>query len=258
MPLQKLIIIVGKPKVWKTVSTTTFPKPMKWYDFDDGIKTFEYTKTLDGKGLLVPDFKDIEIIKCYKEGRQKMIFETDMHGKKPAPPDAKLAYDVLMRFEKDLDTIVEGKYKTVVIDSLTAMFRIWKSVILQVNGRNVTNLADYGTLETNFYERFLPSIKSLPVDFIILIDHVELDKDELSGRLVEFPIGTSRPMGMKMSQAFDEVWLQTIDGGKAYWNTINKGFFEGAGSRTNLPQRIEANYEALKPYLPTQSLTAQS
>ena len=65
-----------------------------------------------------------------------------------------------------------------------------------------------------------------------------VEKDELSGRVEEFPLGPSQEMGRTLAREFDEVWRMKVDSdGNRIWRTTQDGLFN-AGSNLNLPPTI--------------------
>ena len=244
--LPKVILLVGVPNSGKTVSACTFPKPLLILDFDgEGYKSIFYAKDKSGK-LVVPDNDEVSAVSFEKTRTYGLDFRTNFKSKS-APEHTQESGVLINRFNETLKGIKEGQYKTVVIDSLTAMFRLWKEAILFMNQQPHLQIQDYITLENVLYGQFIPSLKALPVQYVILIDHTNIDKDEISGRVSEFPVGPSANMGRTMPQMFDEVWRQDVLGDKFVWRTRDSGLFIGAGSRLHFPEIVEpATYQRLK------------
>lgn len=243
-----IICIAGDYKTGKTVSACTFPKPLLLVDFDDGAKSVVNAKDKTGK-LIIPDHDQIEVVTFRKKGTYDLSFTTEQKGA-IAPPYTKDSLAVMKQYNLIIREVAEAKrtYKTVVIDSMTNMFLVWKECILAANNRPSLQIADYGTLESALKSQFIPTLKSLPCEFVILIDHIDADKDETTGAIAEFPVGPSRQQGKLMGLNFDEMWRQVVEGEKYLWYTRKKGLFN-AGSRLGLPNPIEANYTTLRGYL---------
>ncbi len=255
-----IILIVGDYKTGKTVSSCTFPKPLLLLNLDNNegmsIKTAK-----DAKGeLVVKDQENITSIHFYKSGYNDMVFKTasDMDFKRPSAPSyVAQSKETVDKINTVFSTIYnnkgiyEGKqYKTLVVDSLTSLFRRWKEALMFVNSIPQLRIQDYGTLENVLYGQFIPSLKSLQqfIPYIILTDHEMMDKDELSGRIMEFPIGPSQNMGKGIGKEFDEIWRQKVEGNKYVWRTRKDGLFQ-AGSNLSLPDPIESTFNNLLPYL---------
>lgn len=250
-----LIMIAGDYKTGKTVSSATFPKPMTFFDFDGGFSSIKNTKGKDGK-LIIPDWEQIQIVEFYKPKAVSLSFKTDL--KSPvAPAHTASSLDIIKQYNDSIIKLfeIESKPKTLVIDSLTTVFRLWKEAILAANNISNLRIADYGTLELVLYGQFLPTLKLLnkQLEYIILINHIDIDKDELMGSILEFPVGPSRNMGRGIGKELDEIWRQREEAGDYVWRTKRSGFFQ-AGSRLDLPDPIKpATYYRLKEILDLRS-----
>lgn len=258
--LAKVILVVGDYKTGKTVSACTFPRPALLLDWDNGFTSVKYTTNKDGS-LVVPDWGDITLVEFYKESAHNLEFKTEFAPKgggssasgKPShvseAPTLVAKYNELMKsLYKDNTWDGKGPFKTVIVDSLTTMFRIWKEAILFYNNIPALRIPDYGTLEGILLGQFMPTVKSLPVEWVVLVDHIDMDKDELTGAIIEFPVGPSRSMGRGIGKEVDEIWRQREEAGQYVWRTRKSGFFQ-AGSRLNLPDPIPANFRDLEKFL---------
>ena len=252
-----LILLCGQYKSGKSVSSATFPKPLLYEDWDCGFSSIENTRGKDNK-LLIQDRADITVIPFYRQQVYDLLFQTDI-GVKSAPAHTieapvliKQHNDIIKSLNKD-GCYLDKPYKTLVIDSLTTMFRVWKEMILRMNNISTLRIPDYGTLETILLGQFIPGLKSLlatgKLEHIILIDHIDMDKDEISGMLMEFPVGPSRNMGKIIGLQFDEIWIQKKEGSDYVWRTKPTGLFQ-AGSRLDLPEVIKpATFQSLESIL---------
>jgi hypothetical protein len=137
------------------------------------------------------------------------------------------------------------KYRTIVIDSLTTMYRLWKEAILCNQKQSVLQIPDYGTLEAMLFSLFIPAIKGLPIDFKIFIGHIEYEKNEVDGRVIEFPKGPTRNQGKDLGQEFSEVWRQKNEINRFVWRTKKGVDIMPVGSRLHLPDNTDANFKAL-------------
>lgn len=244
-----LALLVGEYKTGKTVSACTFPKPLLFLDWDGGFTSVLHT--LDPKGgKVVRDQEGITHIEFIKEGYHNLDFKTSLSGSM-APEHTSSVPQMLGKFNEimkslsidgcyTIDGVKIGPFKTLVIDSLSAMFLIWKDMILNMNKVPHMRVQDYDTLESLLFRQLAPSMKAINkiIPYIILINHVDMDKDELSGRLMEFPIGPSKAMGKKMGRLTDEIWIQKIEGSERVWKTTKDGLLN-AGSRLHLPPEIK-------------------
>lgn len=250
-----IVLLCGDYMSGKTVSSGTFPKPMKWFNYDSpaSINSFQTAKNKDNS-LVVPDWKEIEVINFFRASKAKLSLTTSM-GKGVAPDYAKDYVGIIAEYEKQIDDIFANptKYKTFVIDSMTSMFRIWGNAVMGHNNKPTLSMADYGTLQSMLFSQFIPTIEALAsetsLEWIILIDHITMMKDENTGAILEFPIGTSKETGRLLGQKMTEIWLQQFVGGEYTWRTRKTGFFT-AGSRNNFPDPIKpATYKSLIPFI---------
>jgi hypothetical protein len=243
------IILAGVPFSGKTVSAATFPKPMLFLDWDG--KIFSIFNTLDKTGKpIVKDADQILFQALFQEEQQKITLTAGDKTKMP-PPQADIALSLLDKYNKIVGEIKKDQFKTLVIDSISTMFRIWKEAFLRINLLSSLRIQDYGTLEGVLFGQFFPTLKALPVDFVILTDHTDYDKDELIGKILEFPVGPSRAMGRTMCKAVGNVWKQCVEGGEYLWRTKPVDFFQIAGSDLALPEIIKpSTYYELEKYLP--------
>jgi len=252
-----LILLCGNYKTGKTISAATFPKPMLFEDWDGGFTSIENARDKTGR-LLIEDVEQIKRINFYRQDVYDLNFLTDMGTKMApihtmeAPTLIKRHNDIIRSLSKD-GTWEGVNYKTLVIDSLTNMYRTWKESLMRMNNVSSLRIPDYGTLENVLLSQFIPSLKSLlgnkKLEYIILVDHIETEKDEITGRLLEYPVGPSRNMGRNLGIQFDEVYLQQQEGGEYVWRTKRAGLFQ-AGSRLDLPEVIKpATFQALEAIL---------
>lgn len=247
-----LITIAGDSFTGKTVSAATFPKPMLFVDIDNGFKSVYTARKKDGS-LVVKDIEKIEVVQILKNEVIPISLSSVKDKGGTPPPQSKTSFEAVMKYNKLMEETFKQpkKYKSLVIDSLTSFFRLWKDGMLYVNNIPALRMSDYQTLEGILFGQFIPMLKSLDIEFIILIDHIDMDKDELIGKIMEFPIGTSRNVGRNLGRVMDELYRQRIEDGKYVWKSQKTGFFQ-AGSRLSIPETIEANYDELEKWLSTQ------
>lgn len=248
-----IILLCGEYKTGKSVSAGTFPKPALYLDFDNGFKSITTTTNKDGD-LVVPDHAEITVETFLRKGSTKLDFTLDRKAKTApvytgyAKPLITKLNDILVQLHKDQMYNGKGPYRTLVIDSLTTMFRVWEDMVVNADSVPILQVQNYMTLQVVLFKQFFPMLKALGMEYIILIDHIQMEKDEISQRVMEFPIGPSKAMGKLMGMEFDEIWYQTGAGDKYQWWTKRKGLFQ-AGSRLNLPNPLDANFQALKGHL---------
>lgn len=244
-----LIMLVGDPGAGKTISACSFPPPIQLHDFDGGqYRSIFHAK--DEKGnLRVNKPEDIKVVSYTKKETYSIDLKTNLKGK--IPPDCtKESLQLVTKFNGEMKLIKEGQFRTVIVDSQTSMFRLWIEALLRMNNQSTIQIQDYKTLTISLYSQFIPTLKRLPVDYVILTGHPNLDKDEFSGRIVEAPKGPSTNMGKTMPHQFGEVWLQETDGVNYQWRTRRTGLFTCIRSNLDLPNPVKPpTYQELKKYV---------
>lgn len=248
-----LTLLIGEYKTGKTVSSCTFPKPLIFLDWDMGFTSVSNTYTPKGQKV-IENQEGITRIEFVKEGYFDLDFKTSLTGS-TAPVHTQAVPAMLQKFNEVMKSLAKdgcydgkGPFKTLVIDSLTAMFLVWKDMILNMNRVPHLRVQDYDTLESLLFRQLMPSLKAINkmIPYTILINHIDMDKDELSGKIMEFPVGPSKNMGKKLGRAFDEIWIQKIESGERVWRTTKDGLLN-AGSRLNLPEIIKpATFDTLE------------
>jgi hypothetical protein len=256
-----LIEIVGPSFKGKSVSAATFPKPMLYLDLDSGFSSVPNAKDKGGVSI-VPDAEKITVVEFVRENISRLDFKVQMTEKNKimsAPPFAKESLKILEKYNTIMQQLLEtekyegtGPFQSMIIDNLSTFFRIWKNGIQAANARPTLVISDYLFLEQILYDQFLPDLKALnkKIPYIICLNHEDITKDELTGRIEEFPIGPSQSMGKAFGKEFDEVWRMEVSGDQYSWRTKAHGYFIGAGSRHNLPDKITpATFQELSKYL---------
>src|SRR5208337_1495673 len=225
--MRRVINIVSKPKKGKTVSAGTFPKPMAFIDFDRGFSSIQYTKGKDGK-LIIPDWKEvvdmrevspgkvepitvggIKVFEFYKKAPADLTFASyllqinkkgDATALGPAPEYTKEGPKEIGRYNtlmKELYAEKYGHFETLVIDNLTAMFRIWRDCSLATNNIPELRRGDYLSLEGVLVNMFIPSLKALNdiIPWIICISHEDYDSNTDGAVINEYPVGPTKALG---------------------------------------------------------------
>ena len=251
-----LILLCGDYMTGKTISACSFPKPLTLLDFDGNWLSIKKVKGKDNK-LLCGDVSQINIGTFTRQTITPISLITDMgkEGGGSAPTYSSDYMKMLGKYNAFIDELTKKSDKdmpkTLVIDSLSAVVRMWKNAMLRANNIPSLRIPDYGTLESVLFSQFIPTLRALSerIPFIIVTTHLTMDKDALTGRLIEAPVGTSANTGKALGKEFDEVWLQKQEGSDYVWRTRKNGFFQ-AGSRSNLPDPIKpALYTSIKQYV---------
>lgn len=217
---------VGDPGSGKSVFGSSFPTPGFVFDFANGIVTY--------RGL---DF-DYEQYQLGPTGWTK--FEQD-----------------LVRIKKE---VKEGKYKSIIVDDLSAMTDLCMERSLQLDphrsptGGPVWNI--HYMMVRNLMEGRLRQLIDLPAN-VLFIGHLNIERDEDSGTIVKVQPMLTGQLAIKIPGYFDEVYYHTTkrEGGetKFLMQTVPIGWNHGrsrlSGKQRLLPDVIENDYSVLMDYL---------
>lgn len=241
-----IVMIAGEPFSGKTISAATFPKPMLFLDWDGGSSSIARSSNEEGQPLIKEQDK-IKIIHLHKEEIIGLDFTTSRY-KGSAPPHTRHAIPLVAKFNSIIKGIKEGEYQTLIIDPLSSMFRVWKESCLARNQIGKLSPEDWGTLYEVLFGQFLPTLKALPINYIVLVNHIDIEKDEISGQVLMHPVGPSKAQGRLIGAEIDAIFKQENKGGHYNWRTKKVGMFDAGGWLT-VPDPLPANFESLKPFI---------
>jgi hypothetical protein len=199
------------------MSKTTFKDIMDIYDSDVTVDTFNalvYGDIGSGKTYLAKTCPGPVLIHSFDPGGSKSIndvigddkgiyverFETE-DSKKPTE---------YARWEKKFDALRnEGFFENVgtfILDSVTTWSESMMNEILKRQGRQggIAQLMDW-QVQMNTIRDTIKRICALPCNCIV-IGHIELDKDEVTGKMITNPMITGK-MKAKMPLLFDEIYV---------------------------------------------------
>src|SRR3990167_6405365 len=170
-------MFTGNPTAGKTHLAATFPKPF-FMDFDDGCRRV---------GSKLPfDFEVFDVMN-----------------------DSQAATHALLRLKEFIALKTAGKlpYRTLVLDSLTTWSQAQMDAILTANGRKdgKAQIQDYGALADDMRSLFGMAIRV--AEFVILIAHEDIEKDELTGAIVASPICLGKKFIKHLPGYVDDMWF---------------------------------------------------
>lgn len=278
-----LVLETGVPKSGKTVTACTFPKPLLYIGMEpEGISSVATARDAAGKLIISEvDQAQIDVVPITRATRADIHLETptkeDFRGAQK-PKFAKGGYESIIKWNTLMNALDEtgkpppdmiknprgraahgGPYRTLVIDSATSLFTYLKEAMLWANAIPRLRIADYGTLEGNLFGQIIPDLQALNkdedggyFDWVIVCVHELIDKDEVTGKVYEQPVGPSKAQGRAMPKEFSEVWRMEATGNDFVIRTRMHGRFAGAGSRLSLPDHIKpATYTEIKKHIPS-------
>lgn len=225
------ILLFGESGSGKTCFGSAFPGPTHYYDFDLKVGSIpSYNKNID-----------------HITYDQYPLNKSDVGGS-----GKKFNHD--MGELKKLALENKFPYKTIVIDSLTTMSDRVMEYLMKTNPgikRTVTqcaqapSLQDYGIFRI-FMKQFIAEILSFPCN-VIMIAHIELVKDELTGQLLRVPMLTGK-LAKELPIYFEEVYYAYVEGEnekrKHVLQTQSDRKFSCRTQR-GLPPKLDLSYEAL-------------
>ena len=168
-----LILIAGVPYTGKTVSACTFPGKKLYLDWDDKFESVMHTKGKDGK-LLVPDWKDIVVVKFIKSQVSDLDFGYNKQKNSPVPKYTQGSEELITRYNKIVTELGKdgcitwggeklGPFDTVIVDSLTGMFNVWEDMIFRNSGLSALGQQEYGQLKNLLFKQFIPAMKTIHI-----------------------------------------------------------------------------------------------
>lgn len=219
-------MLVGDPGTGKSIMAGTFPKPGFVFDFASGIVGY--------RGL---DF-DYEQYPLTAAGWVK--FEKD-----------------LLVVKKSVD---EGKYKTVVVDDLSAMTDICMERAMQLDPKRTPANGPLWNVHyqmvKNLMEGRLRQVLNLQCN-VVFIAHLQVNRDEETGNIVNVTPMLTGQLAVRIPGYFDEVYYASTrkEGTETKWviQTVPVGWNRArsrlSGKERLLPDYIENDYTVLMEYL---------
>ncbi len=185
LPTHLKVLAYGDFAAGKTTFATTFPKPILFFDFDDGRQTYAGVEGVE-----------YEIYKEEPGSRKTQAYNNFRKD--------------LAKFEREPE---HGGYKTFVLDSTTFLQDAIQSDIIAAQG--ATTPGEGITLQqwqiiTNRFADVFRKIKTFNANFVI-IGHSQMVQDEMSGEIKTLPMMVGKKFPAKAPLYFDEVYRVFYD-----------------------------------------------
>lgn len=191
------VLVIGAPGAGKTCLAASFPGPILYLDFDNKV---------DSAALFFRNKP--ELLKGIEVRQLSNDFNAD-----PIAEFNKIIANELIPQQK----AGAMKYKTIVLDSISAFSHSALMHILQTNPGikgvvtaqgKMTDQTHYGVLLREF-KRLIPGLLSLPCN-IVMCAHVDTYKDPSTGVIIR-EAAMDGSYSQKLPQAFKEVWHMYVD-----------------------------------------------
>lgn len=198
------VLIYGPPGTGKTMFAGSFPTDMLYIDWD-----ITGSRTLMGKW----DMKLDKIVKRnLPSGIQVERFIPNQVARPKTATDAGIAQGEFTRcYNLILALIGTCPYKTIVVDSLGPLSSTCLNEILAKN-KYTPGEPEQGKNAMQFYqthkfrmEDFFDKLRSIKAN-IVLIAHEELEKDELTSKIMTNLLCDGRKFGASVWGKFDEIY----------------------------------------------------
>lgn len=217
------VLITGDAGTGKSVFASSFPTPGFLFDLDRGALTYR------GKNW---DYANYDIT------AQSWV-----------------------QFEKDLleatKAAKEGKYKTIVLDSTTALTELAMERALQLDPKRSPSGGPLWNVHfqivKNLVEGKLRQLLNLPAN-VVVIAHLNIIKDEESGAVIDIQPLLTGQLSTKIYGYFDEIYVafSRMKDSKVdyYLRTVPRGLYKArsriSGKERLLPDEIPNEYSAIQ------------
>ena len=227
------VLVYGDSGNGKTVFATSFPSPMKVFDFDGKIMSaVSYWGQKDATRLTQIDVEDLQSMNAHPEQYSKF-------------------YTLLSQLESQAKA-GNFPWKTVVLDSLTTWCdALMREIVRQNPGikgaaPGLPGLQHYGLFGSKFREQ-LSRLLALPCN-IVVTAHIDITKDENTGEILRRPLVIGKNASY-LPIIFGEVYrafAETKDGKTEYWaQTQASGSWIARSQIPGLAPKIPLTYQSL-------------
>lgn len=241
-------IIIGSPKTGKTRSLDTLPPRRVLFSFDPhGWSALRqpFTLSLPGDfntGLFLVNDEERPTVVIDYAAAQRQVSE----GMERAARSFNSG-QIYRLFVRDLNAaMTEPTVTSIAIDGLTGMSNVILEAVMALNKRTKSNTqADYGDAIEKIAE--IVGIAAGNDKNFVLLCHVQMEKDELSGRIKETPLVYGKALPNRLMALFDSVFQAGFSGDQFYWGTKPTPLMQSIGSRLydDLPDCITQDFGQL-------------
>lgn len=243
-------LLYGDTGSGKTTSAATFPTPQLVISWDPHGKERPYKvrHLTDGRRLETQANAQGTLVEYILDTKDAVVCQIEHYiDEDPRKPAAYARF--MTRMDKFKEEFADWKAGTIVIDSVTFMelaARKWSQYALNPSSKEPRQwfAASTDMLEEMLMLRF----GSLAMN-VVVIAHVDEDKDEVNGEIVRHPSAPGR-MRKRSPAGYSEVFHQYVvrdEQGKRIhlWQTRNDGRWNCATQFASTPDPCEPRYDAL-------------
>ncbi len=250
-PLQHLPghwILYGDFGQGKSTGASTFPKPMLVYCFDPFGKETPYLRRGTPSELGVTDL-GVPYREVVSKKGELLIRIEYYHDIEPTHPTAYATFlKRMVDFQREYD-----QWKTVVVDSITFMelcSRKWNQYVLNpfpmyAAGKDMRQW--FGGSTENLEEMLMMRFGALPMN-VVIIAHVDEDKDEVMGaivRNVNAPGRLRKRLAIGYSEVYHAFAQRGEDSRVEYWWQTRPDRSYAASSQIGAPDPCPPTYSAI-------------
>lgn len=228
------VLVYGDSGNGKTVFSTSFPGPIKVFDFDGKVMSAaSYWGQKDAERLGTIDAEDFQSMNAHPEQYVKF-------------------FTMLTQLEATARQGGAFPWKTIVLDSLTTWCdALMREIVRQNPGikgaaPGLPGLQHYGLFGSKFREQ-LSRLLALPCN-IVVTAHIDITKDEMTGEILRKPLVIGRNASY-LPIIFGEVYrafAETKDGKTEYWaQTQASGQWIARTQIPGLAPKIPLTYQSL-------------
>ena len=238
-------IIIGEPSSGKTRALGTLPPKRLIFSLDPhGFSALRVPYVeLPAGGFNAQGFNESDTVVIDYAAAQQQISSGVDRGSRVF--GSTKVYQCLVN---DLNAaLMCPEITSIAIDGLTGLGSVILEAVMGLNKRTKPNSqADYGDAIEKIIE--IISVCAAAKDkYFVLVCHIQMEKDELSGRIKETPLVYGKQLPGRLLALFDSKFQSAFSGDTYYWLTKPTPLMATIGSRLHddLPERITQDFTQL-------------
>ena len=238
-------IIIGEPSSGKTRALGTLPPKRVIFSLDPhGFSALRVPFIEVPAGGFTPQClaECDTVVIDYASAQQQISSGVDRGSRVSG---STTVYQYLVR---DLNAVLAcPEVLSIGLDGLTGLGTVILEAVMGLNRRTKPNsMADYGDAIEKIIE-IVSVCAAAKNKYFVLVSHIQLEKDELSGRIKESPLVYGKQLPGRLLALFDSKFQSAFSGDSYYWLTKPTPLMATIGSRLHddLPERINQDFTQL-------------